>query len=239
VVPNSTATETYDAIIPVRAFTFYVVSLDADATIRNLSVAGTTTLAIRNDRTLTLAGGGGITLAGGATVTPDVNGPSPSRAPLRFDNTVGSNVDPGATVELATSDWSTSGRIELGAGAMFRVTDDFTTDAGALLSIDLSLLGGGPTPNAPLDVDGALRLDAPGDSLALTGGTPGQTYLLAHFDGPRAGVFDNVSAGYAITYDDAGHNVLATVVPEPGALAVTATAVTAVILASRARRLRA
>lgn len=74
------------------------------------------------------------------------------------------------------------------------------------------VLGGGDA----LHVQGNLSLGGTDDALALAGGSPGSTYVVADYSGVLTGAFEHVTPGYTVTYDTAARQILATVaVPEP------------------------
>jgi hypothetical protein len=58
------------------------------------------------------------------------------------------------------------------------------------------------------------------ENLVLSGGQAGSTYVIAEFSGRRIGVFDNVTPGYNVTYDDLAKQIRVEPIPEPASVAL-------------------
>jgi hypothetical protein len=58
------------------------------------------------------------------------------------------------------------------------------------------------------------------ETLLLSGGLAGQSYVIAEFTGQRSGEFDHVTPGYNLIYDDLTKQIRVEPIPEPSSLAL-------------------
>jgi hypothetical protein len=66
-----------------------------------------------------------------------------------------------------------------------------------------------------LNITGNFDIGTEFDRLQLTGGVVGQSYLITRYTGERTGVFDNVTPGYNVIYDDLAKQIRVEPIPEP------------------------
>ena len=145
--------------------------------------------------------GGGITVTGQGRFTGDVDD--------RIEYEIAGTLSPDS------GDGSGFGRLDFNADLAF-------ADGGVYLA-DLS--------DAPVFTDGVpdadlltvddLVLTGVGDLLSLRGGALGETYVVATYAGTLAGIFDNVTPGYLVSYGNG--QITVTPVPEPASLGLLAT----------------
>ncbi|HEY7116333.1 MAG TPA: hypothetical protein VH475_07100, partial [Tepidisphaeraceae bacterium] len=151
-------------------------------------------------------------LAGGV-----VSGSGTITAGLRFPYpvTVGGTISPGATADglgdVATLSVDGSVALTDGANLLIEFHGDGTSDR-------LALTGDAVTGKLALGVGASLQLVAADDV------APGTSFVIATFGGSLTGAFDQVTPGYAVSYDTP-HEIVVTAVPEPrgiGSLFATA-----------------
>lgn len=94
------------------------------------------------------------------------------------------------------------------------VAGDVTFTLGGSYLAELATDGGSDR----VDILGTLSLGTSQDTLTLSGGMVGLTYIVATYQS-RSGIFDQVTPGYQVTYDDAVGAVLVAPVPEPTTIA--------------------
>jgi hypothetical protein len=96
--------------------------------------------------------------------------------------------------------------------------DDVTFGNNARLDV---VLGAAPGDASLLSVDGDFALTGAATTLALAGGTPNTTYVVATYTGTRTGTFSTSTSGYTVDYSTPGQ-IRVTVAPEPHTLALLA-----------------
>jgi hypothetical protein len=69
-----------------------------------------------------------------------------------------------------------------------------------------------------LQIKGRLRLDGQHDRLDISGGLVNQNYVVVQYTGERWGVFDEVTPGYNVVYDDLAKEIRVQPIPEPGSV---------------------
>jgi len=200
---------------------------------------------------ITVNAGGRVLVAGTLHVAPgagtslDVNGGgtvSASQLDLRgnvnlLDGTIQGMVTDAGTLNVgATGSHTISGNLKLTGGS---VGFDLSELAPALSGTADARAAAAAAAAAPLlYVSNTLDLTGSGDALVLSGGLPGQTYLLIGVGSTMLGAFDSVTPGYRV--DTTANQVYVTVAatPEPTAGAAVFTAVATLGLRTTRRRRR-
>jgi hypothetical protein len=74
-----------------------------------------------------------------------------------------------------------------------------------------------------------------GENLVLTGGVPGNSYSIINYTSSRFGVFESVTPGYDVIYDNVAKQIRVQVIPEPASVVLAFVGVVSAVVASRAR----
>jgi hypothetical protein len=80
-----------------------------------------------------------------------------------------------------------------------------------------------------VQIVGNFDLHAP-TTLALSGGLVGKTYVIAQYTGERNGIFDNVTPGYYVIYDDLAKQIRVEPIREPASVALSLVGIMGVVV---------
>jgi hypothetical protein len=72
----------------------------------------------------------------------------------------------------------------------------------------------------------------------LSGGLIDESYVIARYSGERTGIFDNVTPGYNVVYDDVAKQIRVQPIPEPASVALAVVGVIATIAGCWRKRRR-
>jgi hypothetical protein len=127
-------------------------------------------------------------------------------------------VAPGVTVFGTVSPGDESG--------MLRVIGDVDfIGVDSTLSVAL-----GETDSDLLRITGNLRLSGMHDTLTISGGEFGRSYVVSQYNGERIGLFERVTPGYNVIYDDLAKQIRVEPIPEPASMGLALIGMMAVAL---------